>query len=333
MKAQYIELDRLSIVAIPGMSGSGKTSTARFLVAQLLLDNTETIICDPHGHIENESLGHSIEPLEKYLYRSIARDHDEIIRIFREIRTEFDTRIRTGTKEPRIAVFLDETPDFFSRCGAHEMKEIGDLFVSLVNQARKVNIRVFLLGQNWKKDYIGARSIRSSINTVLFHTLSEDETKLFIPSAPAELRRKIRDLDQGQIFLYGMGIKATTIRVPAISLDDLKNLRITKRDTRDHKRINAESRDYTQNHERSHNTQNTVKERSQKCVIRIEKAKSLEHAVQMIDFAIEKGMNKGDTLEVIFDTTRGGRNKKWLAASKLYDRRYNEHTSHNGDMI
>lgn len=336
MKPMYLELDRLSVVAIPGITGSGKSSTARFLISQLLLDGTEVIVCDPHGLVGKESLSGALQPL--YPYLTIAHTKEEIITQFKRINRLFEERIKGSGDESRIALFLDETPAFFLNCTREEMVLIAKVLTQLANQSRKVNIRVFLLGQNWTQDYIGRSSIRNSINTIIFHRINEKEAKLFIESAPVELRRQIAGLQQGNVIVYGLGIEPTKLRVPYVSVDDIMkiatmldesrdtrgnviNKRITHESRYDHARIDAESRE-SRNTQNQQKTAENVYRDSVIGVIKIEKAKSIRHAVEMIDYSIQNGMNKKETLEMIFDTTKGGRNKKWLAASKLYDSRY-----------
>lgn len=305
MKPVYIEIDNLSVVAICGTTGSGKSSTARFLVTQFVLDRSEVIICDPHGMVGTDSLSGALEPLHAFM--TVAVTKDEIIAQFRRLNKLFERR-KNGEKGNRIVLFLDETPAFFLSCNREEMREIGILLTNITNQARKVNIRVFLLGQNWKADYIGAKAIRASINTIIFHRITESETRLFIESAPAELRRKIANLNQGEVFLYGMGIESTILRVPYIGLDDIKGIART---------IAPES--YVQHQSATLESQNAhlhdEVESAEKPINNIVARLHVEEIIK----AIKSGEKKEDTIIRIFKTYKSSRNKKWIAASKLYD--------------
>lgn len=315
MRPTYIEMEKLSVVAIPGVSGSGKSSTTRFIIAQLLLDDSRVLLGDPHGNISNESLAAAFEPLEQYFDKPIAKSKDEILELFRYIAKLFKKRLDGARADERYVLILDETPQFFMQCTKEEMQEISKLLVSLANEARKVNIRIFLLGQNWSRDFIGKAAIRSSINTILFHRIPAKEIKLFIENASADLTRKVSNLKQGHVYIYGLGIDPTEVTVPYVSLDDIKGIE------KDLRAKSVQHRSATLQSQNAHFQDDIENEEiMQESIARTKLHAHVDNKIKEIMKGIKSGERKEDTIIRVFDTYKSSRNKVWVSASKLYDR-------------
>ena len=192
MQPKYLEYDSFATVAISGQSGSGKTSTVRFIIAQLLLNNTAIIICDPHGNAGNGALAESIKPIIPFLYMPVAITLEDRIKAFDYVHSILRDRIDNGAdNSQRIVIILDEATQHFIESSREQVDKVARMLQSLANEGRKANIRVFLLSQNFHQDFIGSRSVRSSITHVLFHRTSTDEVKLLAPSMPAKEARAI----------------------------------------------------------------------------------------------------------------------------------------------
>ena len=215
--AQYIELEQLGVLALVGVSGSGKTSTIRFLLTQLLLLQANIFVCDPHGQTRRENLTKSIEPLLPFL--KLAISHEERFLAIQAFGTILAKRLEgTDSSTTPIVLILDEAPAHFLQCSAEELKETARIFQSTANEGRKVGVHAILLLQNVKHDFIGSRSIRSSLTHMIFHRTNEDETKLLIPSLPQEFKRKIARLGIGKAFLFP---DSCMVDVPFINTDEI----------------------------------------------------------------------------------------------------------------
>lgn len=192
-KPYYIKWNECSVIAVAGKAGTGKTHTARYLCNQCIDKGYTVIICDPHGY-KDESLAQSFD--------HVHITKQERLRAIRVVFNEFKKRIAGSSTDQKIILVIDEITAHFLECEPEEKKECANFLLRLANEARKVNIRVFLMGHNWKDDMIGLRDIRSSITHVIFHRLDENETKLFIPSANAKIRRTIGALPIGHVYIY-----------------------------------------------------------------------------------------------------------------------------------
>lgn len=302
--SRYIEWDAFSTIAISGQSGSGKTSTVRFLIAQLLINNTAIYVCDPHGNAGNGSLRESILPIESFLAQPIAITLQERVNTFKQINTILKARLNGIDKsKDKIAIILDEATRHFIESSKEQVDELATILQSLANEGRKANIRCFLLSQNWKSDFIGSRSVRSSITHVIFHRTNGDEVKLFVPSMPAKELRMIASLPAGHTYVYPFLYK---LRVPYISQDDIEDFakRYKERSPFRYKPIV----------QHVHSVQDVEKK-----PVNVNNERLHDIVSRMIQ-SINNGDSKEATIRLVFNTYKSGRNPVWNAASKLYDK-------------
>jgi ABC-type oligopeptide transport system ATPase subunit len=226
IKPVYLDFGSYSVCALAGISGSGKTSTARFILAQLALDGYGLVICDPHGSLPRETLTAASKALDKVLMKPVAITKQEILESIFYVESIFLSRINgEDDTSLKVALIIDEVTNFFLSCTQEEIIRCANFFLRLANESRKIDIRVFLLSQNWKADYVGSASVRSSINAILFHRISEQEVKLFVPSAPAQLRKTIASLKQGHVIIKSLEHEFVEVAVPFVSLEDLETIR------------------------------------------------------------------------------------------------------------
>lgn len=212
----YIELEQLGVLAIVGKSGTGKTSTIRFLISQLLLQESYIYVCDPHGKTLRENLTRSIEPLLPYVISAVS--HGDRTQKIYEFGEKLQNRIDgVDTTSYPIVLILDEAPAHFMQCSTEELKRQSDILLKTANEGRKVGVHAILLLQNVKKDFIGSRSIRSSLTHILFHRINEEEIKLLVQSLPNEIRNDIVRLRIGRAVLYP---ELKRITIPFIDNDE-----------------------------------------------------------------------------------------------------------------
>lgn len=313
MQGRYLEWNTFSTVAICGKSGSGKTSTVRFIIAQMLLNGVSTIVCDPHGNAGVDSLKMSIEPIEQFLVLPVAIDLEDRIKAFRYVHKILRARIDgTDTSKQRICIILDEATYHFLECSKEQATEFTRFLHDLTNEGRKKDICVFLLGQNFKADFVGSRSIRSSITHVIFHRTSEDETKLFVPSMPAKEKRIIAQLPTGHIFVYPFLYR---LRVPYITQDDMIDF---ARSFKSASSVQAKVQDYNVE---SANVQAsaTIPEKPIN--------ENLARIIKAIIVSYRDGKNKEQTIFDVLQIRKSGTSKRWKIADRLYTnviKRYEE---------
>jgi Cdc6-like AAA superfamily ATPase len=313
----YLEWDAFSTLAIAGASGSGKTTTTRFILCQLVLNDCDVIVCDPHGNIPNQSLAQTVKPLEHLFMCPIAITKQERIAAIEYVNSILLARLKSNkTTHRKLALIIDETTAHFLECSREEIALQARMFLRLANEARKTNIRVFLLGQNWKRDFIGSRDVRSSINAYLFHRISEDEIKLFIPSASAEQRRNIAKLKSGYAYLHGAAHYMQLVKIPEISQDSIQLL--ASQESRNDSR-------YDSRYSNAVNDDNYVlRDSINNMPKNVEKRFTQKNHDKLIELrkAILNNEGKEKSITRIFHISKGSKHKPWIVASKLYDRMY-----------
>lgn len=327
----YIEWDSFSVMAIAGNSGSGKTNTARFMLCQLLLTGVDIIVADPHGYIGTQSLTSSVKPLEHLFLQPIAIEKSKRLELIRMAGKEFTLRKNNQKNSNRkFVLIIDELTAHFLECTQEEINEQQKILLSIANEARKVNMRIILIGQNWRHDFIGSRSVRSSINAVIFHRISGDEVKLLVETVPASVRRDITQLAAGYACIYSTTNYFDVVKIPYISLDDI-TLFARKIESRYESRNENSGTESRTNHAMNHAHPDAVKpintdyrdsdillaKNAQKNESRNDK---LAQKIVLIRESILAGATKENTIKQVFNISKGSKYKPYLAASKLYDR-------------
>jgi len=304
MQGKWLEWGTFSTIAVSGKSGSGKTSTIRFIIVQMLLNGVKTIVCDPHGNAGTGSLKDSIEPVEHLLAMPIAITLEDRVKAFKYVNKILRARIDgTDTSKEKICIILDEATLHFLECSKEQSVEFTRFLMDLTNEGRKKDICCFLLAQNWKSDFIGSRSVRSSITHIIFHRTSEDETKLFVNSMPAKEKRTIVSLPTGHIFVFPFMYR---LRVPYISQDDMIDFaRSFKRASN----VQAEVQDY--NAERA-NVQGES-DQAEKPI-----NDTLARAIRAIIKSYQEGKSKEQTIYEVLQIRKSGTSKRWKLADRLY---------------
>lgn len=286
---QYLEWDHWSVLAIAGKSGSGKTNTAKFLLAQLLLDRYDVYLCDPHATINQSTLGATFKEkvpvaIDKHARMQTIR---HVMRIFQRSLTE---------RVPKTVLVMDEITAHFLECTPEEAKETEQLFQRIANEGRKSNVRLIICGQNWRADYIGSRSIRSSITHLILHQISDDEVKLFVPSLPTDIRRKITRLAPGNAYLFPSD---QFVRIPYVSSDEIRSVQGVQKNVQgDAPHTHAEKSDSVQD---------------------VQKRAKLEKMIARTLELRDEGKNKEQTIFILFGVRKSGSSEKWKQASKFYD--------------
>jgi hypothetical protein len=292
----YLEWPTFGVFFIAGKSSSGKSSTARFLLSQMAIANVGLIVADGHGSMGPESLATAVQPLERSFLLPPARDKESIYNAIRFVNKIKQARVDgVDKKRTKIALVIDEFTSFLLRCEPKEKAFIADLMLSLTNEARKTEIRIFVIAHNWSQDYLGAAAIRRSISGGIFHRLDDGETKLLRAAYNPQLRKQIASLKPGQAVLDIPTLDPTLVTVPYVSLDDLLSVQALVTDK------SQEAEFYSQ-------FNNTT----------VDTTMNIDTIIRLLQSSKQAGKGKVSTIYDIWGV-KPGSNVKYTAASKLYD--------------
>lgn len=174
--------------AIGGVSGSGKTTTVRFLLFQaMMLDNAKFIMIDPAINDPEESLAAQFIRFKHiHLMPPCGLDEEAIMQRLMWLINEFTHRQQLGIKGPPIFLIIDE----FNQLMRH-LKNVRDdlvaLLLDIAQSGRKFGIFVILIGQRWSDRDLGGSGIgaqiRDSLAAFMAHRFaSEDQADRLVGS-------------------------------------------------------------------------------------------------------------------------------------------------------
>lgn len=232
-------------ILLAGVSGSGKSQSASWILTQYAYKGTKLIMCDYGAGLGTpETLLERVPHLEPAYIMPPATTKDEIAARIRAIQ-EFGDRRYTGQipKEQHypIVFVIDEFPAFLkdyappevtvTKVSGNKYEEgeekivekangyLDQLLVSIL-KLRKVNIHFVLVGQEWAQaGTAGVRAIRSNITDKIIHKLDTAQAKLF-GYISAHEGRVISNLPVGTA-IYNR----TPVRIPLLTdthIDDCK---------------------------------------------------------------------------------------------------------------
>lgn len=222
MKARYLEWDNIGLCGIAGISGSGKSSTMRFLLAQMALGGTGIFLGDGHGKIGVDNLAHTTTPLANAFLAPVATDIDAIVDLIHAAEIVAHNR-RNGKDKNihfRIAIVIDEYISVMRQVSDEQRSHIVEIMETFATDYRKTNVKMFLAAQNWKEDFIGSAAIRQSMNATILHRVAPDDVRLF--QIPTSLKREVTQLRVGHAFILQQVSDPVKVYVPKITQDDLR---------------------------------------------------------------------------------------------------------------
>ena len=195
----------VALLAVSGDSGSGKTSTMRFLMAQAAMRGAAIVLADPHGRDNAQSLVQSCSPLSSSFLIPPAVSWNEIHEAIQTVDTIGRNRLSGGaTDRTHIMLVIDEWCDVARN--APDVKDITRLLVNVADLYRKVNITAFLVVHHWRINEWKSGTLKDACQGTIFHRMSKSEAKLFV--SDATLSQQISFLPHGDAMYFKRGAPA-----------------------------------------------------------------------------------------------------------------------------
>lgn len=204
-------------ILIAGLSGSGKSQTAAWLLTQYAYAGVQLIVCDydaPVDDDESEALSDRIHHLEKSFLMPPVRKVADIKRYLTALEQEYELRLNDPTRRFPLMFVIDEVSALLSEL--KDDTEYGGIqtFAANMLKIRKVNMRAMIIGQEWSSGFSTQimRPIRSAFRVKIIHNLDSANAKLVLDMPTSDDIRTIGKLQTGQIFFNG-----DTYQVPLLS--------------------------------------------------------------------------------------------------------------------
>ena len=212
-------LDSLYSFGIGGMSGSGKTSTAVWLLVQSVLQNARLIVIDPHKG-NPDSLASKLQPLESSYLCKVASTPQEMLQSVRYCQSIFNSR-KSGENQDQhhIIVVCDE----WLACMRGDLQtEFQKLAECISQEGRKYGVIGCFLSQKWSIQKSGDMrdTLTSHIICRTRPNLARQQTGL----TSSELPSDVISLDAGQFYLLDTFGELQKLTAPYVSDADLTNL-------------------------------------------------------------------------------------------------------------
>lgn len=205
---------------IAGLSGSGKSTSTRFLVAQAALAGSRLMVCDPHGASgERDTLAATLAPLsDHYLIEPAITDRDIQLTLKSAIRRVTDRANGRDADRTPIVLIVDEMMHLMRQPEIATELEIALEVIS--QEGRKFGVFAMAISQQWKYDQIRTTT-RDSFASFLVHRSRRNAVSSLLS---ADELREVEQLPVGQAFFYSTKGEITPLQIPFTSGQDLEQL-------------------------------------------------------------------------------------------------------------
>lgn len=165
---------------VGGVSGSGKTTTVRFLLFQAILAGAKLLMVDPAIHEPQESLAAQFSMFKNiHLMKPCDDNADGVTKRIRWFWNEYRRRKARGIKGPAYIFVIDEFNEVVALLPSEIKKELAELLVRIAQSGRKYGLFVMVIGQRWSEQDLGGKpygsQIRTSLAATLAHRFNDEE--------------------------------------------------------------------------------------------------------------------------------------------------------------
>lgn len=208
--------------AIGGVTGTGKTTTTRFLLAQAALSGARFAVIDPHASAGDDSLAATVEPLRAAMLCDAAEDERDIIELARMVRDIGRQRKAQGHGRDRTPVILamDETPALLSR--SQVGPELRTLLEEIAQEYRKYDVYALCCAQTWLASRTGGDSaLRDSFASAYVHRMKRNQARLLLPTEEGAIAER---LPTGHAVLWRTSGETVAVAIPNTTAEDMRSV-------------------------------------------------------------------------------------------------------------
>lgn len=201
-----------------GKSGAGKSTLIRSVLAQSALQGGRFAVIDPHYASGEESLGASLQPLNKLLMCDVASDGKQIVDTLNYVSSIGKNRLAgKDTDRTPLILVVDETTALLQRSG------IAPLLVAALGQiaqeTRKVGVYSLCIGQDFNGRFFDT-TVRNAFVSMLSCRTRKDVAR--VQSGNLEFGRLAETLQIGQCVWQMPSGEMHRIAIPNCTQQDLE---------------------------------------------------------------------------------------------------------------
>jgi len=212
----YAKPHKVKSIVCGGLSGSGKSNTTRFLLAQYAMLGWRLAIFDPHGNSE-EGILSSLAPLSGSFFMPPAIEFEDGMEMLRCVMLEGERRARVEGSRPNdfdpLLFVIDEVAEFAAMATDEERQYAEKSLPIILKSFRKFNIFAFCISQFWSKSEMGdlGFKLRRAAQTSIIHRMPKDGAQVIESFGDF---RAIDDLPTGVCLMNNTDIKRTRLQIP-----------------------------------------------------------------------------------------------------------------------
>lgn len=168
--------EHANAIAVVGKGGSGKTTNAAYWLSQLACQGVRILMADPHME-SKQSLYAFTEHMRPSFIAPCVKSNEDIMSYIEYIHDLGSKRINNEAPTYPLILVIDEFTTFV--LNSDETKQAALKLLDSVNQYRKADIRVMLLGQTWGAAVQKISGLRDAISDAIIHKASANDARKF----------------------------------------------------------------------------------------------------------------------------------------------------------
>jgi len=207
--------------AVGGLSGSGKTSTSVYLLAQAALHGSRLVLLDPHAG-NAESLASRLAPLSSSMICRPAESPREMRDSLDLVADELARRSAPGAGYVRGSAPIVFVADEFAALQRGELAEpLAELVESLGTEGRKFDIYGLICSQVWSSGRAGGTPLRDSLASAYMHRLRPAQARMLSGLTAADLPDDLLSLPAGRAYMLSTSGELRPVAIPHVADTDM----------------------------------------------------------------------------------------------------------------
>jgi hypothetical protein len=216
---------KIKAVLILGLQGGGKTSTAVWLIVQVLIQGGRIALIDKHARSEDDSMYQKVKPFEPLFDTPVGDSPQAALRVIGHARKVLDARLDGAPCSYPLLLVVDEFSAIMRQMKTEEKwAEVALKLAALVEdfnfEGRKHKCYAICIGQAANASRTGGTEIRDTFNTRLVHGMRAKQASLI---GLTEQKKDVQKLENGQLYVDIEGADDPFfVQVPFVSDADIK---------------------------------------------------------------------------------------------------------------
>jgi hypothetical protein len=215
---------QMKAVLILGLQGGGKTTTACWMLLQVVLAGGRIALIDKHAQSEEDSMAAKLAPLKGFFACPIGGDPAAALDVIAYVREVFDDRLNGAPLDFGLILVVDEFSAIARQAGTDgPWVEVAAALLPLLEdlnmEGRKHKVYALCIGQVANASRTGGSEVRDTFNTRIVHAMREKQATLL---SLTDFKQEIARLEVGQVYVDMEGAREPFFaRIPYVSEADL----------------------------------------------------------------------------------------------------------------